>query len=201
MIRELSKDYIKEVNSLVDNKKSKFYEINKRKRNYWNSRSESISCRVRDKNPETNAVQFAMNVRAYLLHEDIRFDIEVRKMMEEIIKRDQHQLRVHAQALFPNESKEFIEKNIGLIIGSLTEEEKANALDLKYVVSCRLLGYEKELFFLKCYAYIKPALMLRCLYHLKYDHSGFIEEIEFEGLGCLKKGINFDIYLDKVSFS
>ena len=197
----MSKDYIKDVDSLVDEKKSKFYETNKRRRNYWNSRSESISCRVRDYSSKNRASEFAMNVRAYLLHEDNKFEIELVKMMEEIIKKDQLQLLNHAKALFPNESWKFINKNIGLIIGSLTAEEKRDALDLRYVVSCRLLGYEKELFFLKCYIYTKPALMLRCLYHLNYDHSKFIEEIEFEGLGSLKTGLNFNLYLDRVSFS
>ena len=197
----MSKNFIKDVDSIVDKKKSRFYIINKRRRNYWHSRSESISCRVRDKNPEGNAVKFAMNVRAYLLNEDKEFEIQVSQMMQEVIKWDQHQLRLHAQSLYPNESKEFINKNIGLIIGSLTEEEIGSALDLKYVVSCRLLGYEKELFFLKSYLYVAPAMMLRCLYHLKYDHSDYIEEIEFEGgLGCLKKGLTFQLYLDKIRF-
>lgn len=197
----MSRNYLKDVNNIVDNERSKYYEINKKKRKYWNSRSESISCRVRDYSSKNRASEFAMNVRAYLLYEDNKFEIELVKMMEEIIKRDQLQLLNYAKALFLNESQEFINKNIGLIIGSLTTEEKRDALDLKYVVSCRLLGYEKEFFFLKCYANIKPALMLRCLYHLKYDHSDYIEEIEFEGgLGCLKKGLNFQLYLDKIRF-
>ena len=199
----MSKNYLKDVNNLVDNKKSNYYEINKKNRNYWNSRSESCSCRVREKDLENNAIQFAMNVRAYLLNEDELFQRELDKTIEKILQSDQQQLRMYARALFPNQSIEFIDKNIGLIIGSLIDEQIAEALDLKEVVSCRLLGYEKELFFLKCYVQSgKPALMLRCLYHLNYDHSKFIEEVESDGcgIGHLEKGLDFNSYLYKVDF-
>ncbi len=197
----MSVNYLKIVNNIVDKETSEHYKINKKKRNYWHSRSESISCRVRNKDSKINATHFATNIRAYLLNEDERFNAELNKSIEQIIKDDRHQLRMYAYSKFPNESIEILDKNIGLIIGSLTDEEIRDALDLKEVVSCRLLGYEKELFYLKCYSFpILPAFMLRCLYHLIYSHSKFKEEIESEELGDLEKGLHFDCYLDKVRF-
>lgn len=197
----MSVNYLKSVNNIVDKKTSEYYRINKKKRNFWHSRSESISCRVRNKDSKINATQFATNIRAYLLNEDERFNGELNKSIEERIKSDQHQLRMYVYSLFPNESREILDKKIGLIIGSLSDEEIREALNLKEVVSCRLLGYEKELFYLKCYSFgILPAFMLRCLYHLSYSHSKFKEEIESEELGDLEKGIHFDCYLNKVRF-
>ena len=197
----MSVNYLKIVNNLVDNVNSKYYGINKLKRNYWHCRSESISCRVRNKDAEIHAIQFAMNVRVFLLNEDKTFNIELNQTIEKIIKSDQHQLRMYAYSIFPNQSDAILDKNIGLIINSLTDEQIKDALDLKDVVSCRLLGYEKELFYLKCYLFpITPAFMLRCLYHLKYSHSKLEERIESEGLGDLKTGLDFDWYLDVVRF-
>jgi len=200
-VRKLSVNYLKSVNNIVDNEKSEYYRIYKRKRHFWHSRSESFSCRVRNKNPIINATSFAMNIRAYLLNEDERFNTELNKTMEKIIKSDEHQLRMYAYSKFPKQSREIIDKKMGIIIGSLMDEEIREALDLKEVVSCRLLGYEKELFYLKCYSSsILPAFMLRCLYHLTYSHSKFKEEIESEELGDLEKDLHFDYYLKKLRF-
>ena len=197
----MSVNYLKIVNNLVDKETSEYYRINKKKRNFWHSRSESISCRVRNKDSKINATQFATNIRAYLLNEDERFNGELNKSIEKRIKSDQHQLRMYAYSRFPNQSREILAKKIGLIIGALSDEEIRDALNLKKVVSCRLLGYEKELFYLKCYSFgILPAFMLRCLYHLSYSHSKFKEELESEELGDLEKGIHFDYYLNKLRF-
>ena len=197
----MSVDYLKVVNNIVDKEKSEYYRINKKRRNFWHSRSESISCRVRNKNPRITAISFAMNVRAYILNEDERFNTELNKKTEQIIKSDEHQLRMYVYSMFPNKSKETLNKDIGLIIGSLLDEEIRGALNLEHVVSCRLLGYEKELIYLKCYSlWILPVFMLRCLYHLDYSHAKFIEEIESEEFGSLEKGLDFDYYLKKVRF-
>ena len=200
-MRKLSVNYLKTVNNLVDKEKSEYYRINKTKRHFWHSRSESISCRVRDKNPRINATGYAMNIRACLINEDDKFNIELNKTMLKIDSLDKHQLRMYVYAKFPDQSREKIDEKIGLIIGSLTREEIREALNLKEVVSCRLLGYEKELFYLKCYSVLGlPAYILRCLYHLDYSHLKFEEEIESEGLGSLEKGLDFDYYLKKVRF-
>lgn len=195
----MSKNYLKDVHNIVDNERSKYYEINKKKRNYWNSRSESISCRVRDYSSKNRASEFAMNVRAYLLNEDKRFEIVLDRTIKSVMESDYEQIRRYASSLL--ESEDIDDKRIGLIASYLTEEQIAEALDLKFVVSCRLLGYEKELLFLKCYVTsIKPALMLRCLYHLEYNHSKFIEDQDFEGIGSIEKGLSFDLYLNRISF-
>ena len=200
-MRKLSVNYLKIVNNIVDKEKSEYYALNKRKRHFWHSKSESISCRVRNKNPRINAISFAMNIRAYLINEDERFNTELSKTIDQIIKNDRHQLRIYAYSKFPDHSRETLDKNIGLIIGSLTDEEIREALNLKEIVSCRLLGYEKELFYLKCYSlWILPVFMLRCLYHLDYSHDKFIEGIEYEELGDLEKGLDFNYYLNKVKF-
>lgn len=197
----MSVNYLKNVDNVVDKEKSEYYKINKRKRHFWHSRSESISCRVRDKNPKCNATSFAMNIRAFLINEDKSFNIELNKTMDKIKKNDEHQIRMYVYSKFPEHSRETLSKKMGLIIGSLTDEEIREALNMKEVVSCRLLGYEKELFFLKCYTnFGLPVFMLRCLYHLDYSHAEFKEEIESEELGSLEKGLDFDCYLNKVKF-
>ena len=194
----MSKNYLKDVHNIVDNERSKYYEINKKKRNYWNSRSESISCRVRDYSSKNRASEFAMNVRAYLLNEDKKFETVLDRTIKIIMESDYEQIRRYASSLLENDTDDI---KIGLIASNLTKEQIAEALDLKFVVSCRLLGYEKELLFLKCYVTsIKPALMLRCLYHLEYNHSKFIEEQDFEGMGSIEKGLSFDLYLNRISF-
>ena len=194
----MSKNYLKDVHNIVDNERSKYYEINKKKRNYWNSRSESISCRVRDYSSKNRASEFAMNVRDYLLNEDKKFETVLDRTIKIIMESDYEQIRRYASSLLENDTDDI---KIGLIASNLTKEQIAEALDLKFVVSCRLLGYEKELLFLKCYVTsIKPALMLRCLYHLEYNHSKFIEEQDFEGMGSIEKGLSFDLYLNRISF-
>ena len=95
---------------------------------------------------------------------------------------------------------------MGLIIMNLPEEEKRAALHLENVVTCNLLGYEKEFFYLKCYSrFILPVFMLRILYHTKYDHAEFKEWLEDEkengyDLTDPYKGLEFSWYLDKIRF-
>ncbi len=99
----------------------------------------------------------------------------------------------------PNTSKKELDKNIGLLVRSLTENEVKEALNLHKVVSCRLLGYEKELFYLKCYTFgILPVFMLRVLYHTKYSHLRLKKLMECDD--SLFKGLKFDYYLEKIRF-
>ena len=118
-----------------------------------------------------------------------------------------NQLRNYVYSLFPDTQKEELDKKMGVIIMSLPEEEVKSALRLVQVVSCRLLGYEKELIFLKSYKMgILPAFLLRCLYHTEYDHLEFIkyveetkEELSLEVCDSYK-GIDFSLYLENLRF-
>ena len=93
-----------------------------------------------------------------------------------------------------------MDKNIGLFVKSLTENEVREALNLREVVSCRLIGYEKELFYLKCYTFgILPVFMLRVLYHTKYSHLKLKKLMEDDD--SLYKGVDFGEYLNKINFS
>ena len=174
----LSTKEIDYVDNIVDKEKSEFYFINKKKRNFWHSKSQSISCRVREKNNFNIAPGIAKNIRAFLLNEDDKFKSYFYETMKEINRKDQEEIQKYVISLVqfkhPSLSKEEILKNIGLYIGSLDEYAIKDALKLDEVVSCRLLGYEKELFYLKCYTYsFLPVFVMRCLYHTKsvsYTH-------------------------------
>ena len=112
---------------------------------------------------------------------------------------DRKQFRSYIASRNPNTSKKELDKNIGLLIMSLTENEVREALNLHEVVSCRLLGYEKELFYLKCYTFgILPVFMLRVLYHTKYSHLKLKKLMEYND--SLYKGIDFKNYLNKIRF-
>jgi len=203
----MSQKILQDVDNFVDNKLSEYYYYNKRKRHFWHSRSITISCRVRDKNNFNHAPEMAINIRAYLLKYEYKFLKEVWNIEGKLQEEDREQLRNYVYSLFPNTPKEELDKKMGVIIMSLPEEEVKGALELNHVVSCRLLGYEKELIFLKSYKIgILPAFLISCLYHTKYDQINFIKGIEEtkEELG-LKicnpyKGIDFSLYLEKIKF-
>lgn len=195
----MSKKFLEVVNNVVDNEDSEYYLINKRKRHFWHSKSVTISCRVRNKNEFNKAPDMALNIRAFLLNEEKYFMRIIGAVMRYINKEDQKQLRSYIVAKFPNASKEYIDKNIGLMVMSLSEEERKGALGLNQIVSCRLLGYEKELIYLKCYTLgILPVYMLRVLYHTKYSHLKLKKMWEYDE--PLYKGLDFEIYLDRVKF-
>jgi len=203
----MSQKILQDVDNFVDNKLSEYYYYNKRKRHFWHSRSITISCRVRDKNNFNHAPEMAINIRAYLLKYEYKFLKEVWNIEGKLQEEDREQLRNYVYSLFPNTPKEELDKKMGVIIMSLPEEEVKGALELNHVVSCRLLGYEKELIFLKSYKIgILPAFLLRSLYHTNYDHINFIREIEGikKELGLEVcdpyKGIDFSLYLEKIKF-
>ncbi len=203
----MSQKILQDVDNFVDNKLSDYYYYNKRKRHFWHSRSITISCRVREKNNFNHAPEMAINIRAFLLKYEDKFLKSVWSTKGKLQEKDMKQLRDYVYSRFSDTSKEELDKKMGLIIMSLPEEEVKGALELNHVVSCRLLGYEKELIFLKSYKIgILPAFLLRCLYHTKYDHLNFIKEIEEtkEELSlnvCNPyKGIDFSLYLDKIKF-
>jgi len=203
----MSQKILQDVDNFVDNKLSEYYYYNKRKRHFWHSRSITISCRVREKNNFNNAPDMAINIRAFLLEYEEKFLKEIWSTASKLQERDMKQLRNYVYSCFPDTSKKELDKKMGLIIMSLPEEEVKSALRLNYVVSCRLLGYEKELFFLKSYKIgLLPAFRLRSLYHTNYDHINFIKEIEETkkelGLEVCDpyKGIDFSLYLEKIKF-
>ena len=206
-VKKMSQKILQGVHNFVDNKLSDYYYYNKRKRHFWHSRSITISCRVRDKNDFNKAPEMAINIRAYLLKYEGRFLKKVWSTNSKLQEKDMEQLRKYVYSKFSGVSKEELDKKMGIIIGSLPKEEVKEALELNHVVSCRLLGYEKELIFLKSYKMeILPAFLLRCLYHTIYDQINFkkeIEEIKEElGLDVCNpyKGIDFSMYLDKIKF-
>ena len=203
----MSQKILQDVDNFVDNKLSDYYYYNKRKRHFWHSRSITISCRVREKNTFNKAPEMAINIRAFLLKYEEKFLKEVWSTERKLQEEDAKQLRNYVYSRFPNISEEELDKKMGLIIMSLPEDEVKSALNLAHVVSCRLLGYEKELIFLKAYKIgILPAFLLRCLYHTKYNHLNFIKNLEEikEGLGLKVcnpyKGIDFSLYLEKIKF-
>lgn len=195
----MSKRILEFVDNIVDKENSEYYKINKRKRHFWHSKSTTISCRVRNKNDFNNAPDMALNIRTFLLNEEKFFNRIVHAVMRYLNNEDMKQFREYIYSRYPNKSKKELDKNIGLLIRDLPEEEVKNILNLHEVVSCRLLGYEKELFYLKCYSIgILPVFMLRVLYHTKYSHLKLKKLLDNDD--SFYKGIDFGYYLDKVRF-
>jgi len=196
----MSKRILNFVDNIVDKEESEYYLLNKRNRHFWHSRSTPISCRVRNKNDFNKAPGMALNIRAFLLNEEKYFEKVTNAVMGYLHREDMKQIQSYIEAIFPDKSKKEIDKNIGLMVMSLSEEERRGALGLDQVVSCRLLGYEKELFYLKCYSIgILPVFMLRVLYHTKYSHLKLKRLMDYDD--SLNKGLDFELYLDKIHFS
>ncbi len=195
----MSKRILEVVNNIVDKDDSEYYFINKRKRHFWHSRSTTISCRVRNKNDFNIAPDMALNIRAFLLNEEKYFEKVIAAVMRYLNEEDKKQFRSYIASRNPNISKKELDKNIGLLVRDLTENEVREALYLHEVISCRLLGYEKELFYLKCYTFgILPVFLLRVLYHTKYSHLKLKRLMEYDD--SLYKGIEFGEYLNKIHF-
>ncbi|KKK45911.1 hypothetical protein LCGC14_1079570 [marine sediment metagenome] len=195
----MSKRILEFVNNIVDKDDSEYYFINKRKRHFWHSRSTTISCRVRNKNSFNKAPDMALNIRAFLLNEEKYFEKVISAVIKYLHEEDMKQFRNYIASRNSNTSKKDLDKNIGLLVMSLTENEMREALNLHEVISCRLLGYEKELFYLKCYTFgILPVFLLRVLYHTKYSHLKLKKLMEYND--SLFKGLGFDYYLNKIRF-
>ena len=195
----MSKRILEVVNNIVDKDDSEYYLFNKRKRHFWHSRSTTISCRVRNKNEFNKASEMALNIRAFLLNEEKYFNRIISAVMRYLNEEDRKQFRRYIYSRNPDASKKEMDKNIGLLVMSLTENEVREALNLHEVVSCRLIGYEKELFYLKCYSIgILPVFMLRVLYHTKYSHLKLKKLMEYDD--SLYKGLDFNYYLNRIRF-
>ncbi len=195
----MSKRILEVVNNIVDKDDSEYYLFNKRKRHFWHSRSTTISCRVRNKNEFNKASEMALNIRAFLLNEEKYFNRIISAVMRYLNEEDRKQFRRYIYSRNPDASKKEMDKNIGLLVMSLTENEVREALNLHEVVSCRLIGYEKELFYLKCYSIgILPVFMLRVLYHTKYSHLKLKKLMEYDD--SLYKGLEFNYNLNRIRF-
>ncbi|MHA1488554.1 MAG: hypothetical protein ACTSRI_02730 [Promethearchaeota archaeon] len=194
----MSKNIVKEVNNIVDNEESEFYFVNKKNRHFWHSRSTTISCKIREKNNFNKAQDFSLNIRAYLMNDERYFLKIINAVANYINEKDAQELRNYVYSRYPEIAEEELNKKMGLIIAGLQKEELKGALNLNVTVSCRLLGYEKELFYLKCYSKgFLPVFMLRTLYHVRYSHLKLRKSLENTQL---KKGIEFERYLEKLKF-
>lgn len=205
----MSQKIVQDINNLVDKEKSDYYWINKRKRLFWHSKSVTISCRVRNKNNYNKSPEMALNIRAFLLGEEKYFTKKFITVMRRLNEEDQQQLRNYVYSrynAYTEERKTELDKKMGLIIGSLEKDELKGALNLDKIVSSRLLGYEKEFFYLKCYSWgILPVFMLRVLYHTKYSHLKlkkrlYLDKEDGYELTDPYKGLEFEFYLDKIRF-
>ncbi len=193
------KDY--RIEGLVGKVTSDFYYISGKKKYFWQSTSEEISCRVRNKNHFNKEYDVLTNVRAFLLDEDKRFFNSIKITMQVLKEKDRKQVEQYILSVEKIESglkEEQIKENIGVYAMNFPEDELKSALDLKYVISCTILGYEKEFFKLKCYSlgYL-PDFILRALYHTKYDHSEFGIKSDIK----LTEPLELEYMLKKITFS
>lgn len=189
------------IEGIVEKVTSDFYYISGKKKYFWQSTSESISCRVREKNSLSNEKKLVINIRAFLLDEDKIYFEEIYKTLENLQDKDKKQLEQYIISMEKSKShltKEQIKKNIGVYAMNYPEEELKAALDLKYIISYSIFGYEKEFFNLKCYSlgYL-PDFILRGLYHTKYDHSVFVKLHNIN----LNDPLELEDMLKKISFS
>lgn len=181
------------INNRVDKEDSQYYNINKRRRDFWYSKSTTISCRIRDENDNINASGITKNIRLFLLDYDEDFKNRFLDAMNLVDQKDTQQTINYLKVRFSDKEEEYIRENIGLLMMCIPEEEKGYILNLNKVISCRLLGYEKEFFFLKCYyLHHYPVYIMRVLYHTNSEDI-FLEDEDVEY-------IDFDKLLETIQF-
>ncbi|MFX1258660.1 MAG: hypothetical protein ACFFAN_12430, partial [Promethearchaeota archaeon] len=152
---------------------------NERKRSYWNNKSQTISCRVRfTKNH--NATRFRRNIIDFLYN----YNLEDLKLI--VIKVNEEDYNIFQKVLgfdkFQGRDLSNEEKRrqfaLAMKARDLNTDEVFGFLNLNKVVSTRIKGYYKELFYLKCYTnYFHPGHLLRCLYRWENNDHTEIEEI------------------------
>jgi len=197
----MSKKKDNPIEDIVKNVTFDFYYISKKKKYFWQSSTESISFRIRDKNQFNKNPEIVINIRAFLLSKDKIFFDFFYKTVEEIQERDRKQLERYIISVVKSETslnEKRIRENIGIYAINFPEDELKAALDLEDIISCRIFGYEKEFFNLKCYSlgYL-PNFIVRVLYHMKYDHSEFERSNKIK----LNKPLKLEYMLKKISFS
>ncbi|MBN1216043.1 MAG: hypothetical protein JXA99_11470 [Candidatus Lokiarchaeota archaeon] len=180
---------------------SDFYFISGKKKYFWQSTAEIISCRVRDKNHFNNESNIIMNLRAFLLDEDKEFLNELNNTMKRLRLKDKEQLENYIISAEKAQSKlttAQIKSNLGIYAMNYPEEELKTSVDLKHIISCKIYGYEKEFFNLKCYSLgILPDFVLRSLYHTKFNHSKYEKKKQIK----LIEPLELEKMLKKISFS
>ncbi|MBY9005352.1 MAG: hypothetical protein KGD63_01185 [Candidatus Lokiarchaeota archaeon] len=189
------------INNIVEKVTSDFYFISGKKRYFWQSTSESISCRVRNKNQFNKEFDIVANIRAFLLDDNKEFLLKINDIMKELRLKDKKQLEQYIVSIEKSQSKlteQQIKNNIGVYAMNYPIDELKAALDLKEIISCKIFGYEKEFFNLKCYSLgILPGFVLRTLYHMKYDHSKYEKSNKIK----LNEPLELEKMLKKISFS
>ncbi len=195
----MSKEILQDVDNIVDHIKSEYYFVNKTRRLFWHSKSVTISTRDREKNDFNKAPDISLNIRAFLLNNEKYFLKQIGVVSKKIRAQDEEHLRLYVYGRYPDHSREVLDSKMGLIIRGLSQEEIREAMNLDEVISCRLLGYEKELFYLKCYSWrLLPVFVMRILYNTKCSHLKLFHLYEKEQL---MRGLDFEEYLERIKFS
>lgn len=135
---------------------------NKRHRNYWHYREQTISCRVRNKR-ENRFKVFKENIVHYLYNKNL---VELDRMWTVLSHEDYDVLQraLGFTSVRKNKRETFA---LAMLVRDISKSDLMGHLQLNEVVSTRVLGYYKEIFFLKCYLnYRHPQIVLRCLYHM-----------------------------------
>jgi hypothetical protein len=150
---------------------------NERHKNFWNKNDYTISCRVRfTKN--NNSQNFRNNIIRFLYNEN---KPETQNLIDEIQKEDS---QIFAKKLgfdkFENRELSNPEKHkqylLAQFASSLDKFSIIKVLGLENVVSVRIKGYYKELFFLKCiFNDLYIPLTLRALYKLESPETFNLE--------------------------
>jgi len=161
---------------------------NERVRSYWHEKMQSISCRVRI-TKKGNAPNFRKNIIHYLYNRN--YD-ELKKVQEKLNKEDWNLIQKkfgfdQLKFIEDEQKRKKIQFETSQIVRVLTVPEVIQNLELNHVVSVKISGYLKELFFLRCFIYSNHTqFTLRSLYHLKTNDNwmpeidDYKEEIRYE---------------------
>lgn len=138
---------------------------NRKVRNYWNERKQSISCRVRS-TKKGNASNFRKNIVQWIYKKNKEeYNSEASRLYLEDYGIIQTEFGFDKKDLTNKESFA-----LAMEVRDLSFSQVILALRLNNVVSTKLLGFQKEVFFLKCYLIGEtPQFALRVLYHLETD--------------------------------
>lgn len=154
----------------IEDPESEYFLINSIRREFFHKNSTTISCRTRGK--KNHAEQFRANIRLFIL-DDKAFKMAYNITSSAIKTEDESLLRTAALHYFDKRKDEDLKPEIFYNwIGTLSKAEIKGILQLDDIASTRLLGYEKEFFYLKCYITgVKPWEALRICYHVIMDEN------------------------------
>jgi hypothetical protein len=146
---------------------------NERVRNFWHDRLTTISCRV-ESTIKGAARPFGLNIVALLYNECLA---DLRQKARNLYQRDYNLIQRTFGLDRANLSnhEQYLK---ALEIRDLTKSEVWSTLGLIYIGSARILGFHKELFYLKCLVNdLNPQFILRCLYFMKASPPSPTREI------------------------